>query len=99
LNKFDIQLTYSAAEDLDCIPEDRRIKIIAYIKKLSSNPFASGTNIKKLKGFKPPLYRICSGDYRILYRVQEKTITIMRVIDRIDLDRIIKRLKLSKSYE
>jgi len=97
LKKFEIQLTYSAAEDLDCIPEDHRIKIIALIKKFASDPFTLGVNIKKLKGFKLPLYRVRSGDYRILYRVQEKTITIMRVIDRKDLDKVIKRLKLSKS--
>jgi len=97
LKKFDIQLTYSAVEDLDCIPEDRRTKIIALIKKFSFDPLIPGANIKKLKGFRSPLYRVRSGDYRILYRIQEKTITIMRVIDRKDLDRVIKRLKLSKS--
>ena len=94
---FDIQLTYSAAEDLDCIPKDRRKKIVALIKKFSSDPFTSGAQIKKLKGFRPPLYRIRSGDYRILNRTQQKTITIMRVIDRKDLDRVIKGLKLSKA--
>jgi len=94
LKKFIIQLTHSAAEDLDRIPEARRINVIAIFKKLSSNPFASGPNIKKLKGFKTPLYRIRSGDYRVLYRVQEKTVYIMRVVDRRDLDKIIKRLKL-----
>jgi len=94
LKKFIVKLTHSAAEDLDRIPEARRMNVIAIIKKLSSNPFASGPNIKKLKGFKTPLYRIRSGDYSVLYRVQEKTIYIMRVVDRKDLDRIIKRLKL-----
>ena len=97
MKKFDIQLTYSAGEDLDCIPENHRIKIIALIKKFSSDPFAPGANIKKLKGFRTPLYRVRSGNYRILYRIQEKTIIIMRVIDRKDLDRVIKGLKLSKS--
>ncbi len=92
MKKFIIQLTHSAAEDLDRIPEARRINVIAIIKKLSSNPYASGPNIKKLKGFKMPLYRIRSCDYRVLYRVQ--TVHIMRVVDRRDLDRIIKRLKL-----
>lgn len=96
MKKFDIQLTYSAAADLDCLPEDNRIRIIALIKKFSSDPFTPGANIKKLKGFRLPLYRIRSGDYRILYRIQEKTITIMRVIDRKDLERIIKGLKLKK---
>lgn len=80
-------------EDLDSLPENHRRRILATIKKLISDPFTSDTNTKKLKGFRPPLYRVRSGDYRVLYRVQ-KTITIMRVLDRKDLDRVIKRLKL-----
>ena len=96
MKKFDIQLAYSAVEDLDCIPEDQRKKIIAIMKKLSTDPFTPDANIKKLRGFRPPLYRIRAGDQRILYRIQERTITIMRVIDRKDLDKVIKRLKLSK---
>ena len=97
MDKFDIQLTYSAVDDLDCIPEARQKKIIASIKKLSSNPFALSPNIKKIKGFKPPIYRIRSGDFRVLYRVHDKTIIIMRVIDRKDLERVVKKLNLSKS--
>lgn len=96
MKKFDVQITHSAVEDLDCIPEDQRKKIIAIIKKFSTDPFTPSANIKRLKGFTPPIYRIRVGDHRILYRVQEKTITIMRVIDRKDLDRVIKRLKLSR---
>jgi len=38
-----------------------------------------------------------SGDYRILYRAKEKAITVLRMIDSKDLDRIIKGPKLSKS--
>jgi mRNA interferase RelE/StbE len=97
LKKFDIQLTYSAVDDLDCIPESPKKKIIASLKKLSLNPFAPSPNIKKLKGFKPPIYRIRSGDFRVLYRVHNKTIIIMRVIDRKDLERVVKKLNLSKS--
>jgi mRNA interferase RelE/StbE len=97
LDKFDIQLTYSAIDDLESIPELLKKKIIASIKKLSSNPFPPSPNIKKLKGFKPPFYRIRSGDFRILYGVQDRTIIILRVIDRKDLERVIKKLSLSKS--
>ena len=97
MDKFDIQLTYSAVDDLDCIPEARRKKIIASIKKISSNPFATSPNIKKLKGFKPPIYRIRSGDFRVLYSVRDNTIIILRVIERKDLERVIKKLNLSKS--
>jgi len=88
-----IQLAHSAVKDLNNIPEAQRVHIIASIKSLPLKPFAPGSNIKKLKGFKPPLYRMRSGDYRVLYRVKEDTISVMRVIDRKDLETIIKRLK------
>ena len=91
---FDIQLTETAAGDLDSIPDDLRRKILQDINILSTNPFLSGSNVKKLKGFMPPLYRLRSGDYRVLYRVKGETVTIMRVIDRKNLERIIKRIKL-----
>ena len=94
LDKFKIQLTSSAVDDLDCIPEISKKKIIASIQKLSTAPFSPVPHIKKLKGFKPPIYRIRSGDFRVLYRVQDKTITVLRVIDRKDLERIVKRLNL-----
>jgi len=94
LDKFEIQLTSSTVDDLDCIPEIAKKKIIASIQRLSTDPFSPRPNIKKLKGFKPPIYRIRSGDFRVLYRLQDKTIIILRVIDRKDLERIIKRLNL-----
>jgi mRNA interferase RelE/StbE len=94
LAKREIQLTSSAVDDLDCIPEIAKKKMIDSIQKLSTDPFPSGPNIKKLKGFKPPIYRIRSGDFRVLYRMYDKAIIILRVIDRKELERIIKRLKL-----
>jgi mRNA-degrading endonuclease RelE of RelBE toxin-antitoxin system len=94
LETFSIQITQSAFHDLNNIQNDLRNKILLDIRNLSSDPFLFGSNIKKLKGFKPPLYRLRSGDHRILYRVQGQLITIMRVIDRKELERVIKRLKL-----
>jgi mRNA interferase RelE/StbE len=94
LKKFTVFLTYSAVEDLSLIPATQRTKVIASMDRLSSNPFASGPNIKKLKAFKLPLYRMRPGDYRIIYRIKEKTITILRIIDRKDLEKVMKRLNL-----
>jgi mRNA interferase RelE/StbE len=91
---FDIQLTKTAAGDLDSIPDGLRRKITEESKILSTNPFLFEGGIKKLKAFKPPLYRLRSGDYRVLYPVHGDLVTIMRVIDRKDLDRIIKRIRL-----
>jgi len=97
LSKKYRHITCSDVDDLNCIPEPQKKKIIASIKKLSSNPFAPNPNIKKLKGFKPPIYRIQTGDFRVLYSVHDKTIIILRVIERKDLERVIKKLNLLKS--
>ena len=91
---FDIQLTVTAAHDLDSISDDLRRRLLQDIHILSTNPFPFGSNVKKLKGFRSPLYRLRAGDYRVLYRVVEETVIILRVIDRKDLERIIKRMKL-----
>ncbi|MFC2161137.1 type II toxin-antitoxin system RelE/ParE family toxin [Acidobacteriota bacterium] len=94
MKTFNIQLTQSAVDDLNNISEKPKAKIIASIQEISSHPFSDKAHIKKLKGFKPPLYRIRSGDHRVLYRIQDNIIYIIRVIDRKDLERIIKRLNL-----
>ncbi|OGL38447.1 MAG: hypothetical protein A2042_08470 [Candidatus Schekmanbacteria bacterium GWA2_38_11] len=72
MNIFNIQMTQAAADDLKDIPDKLREQIIPDIKSLSTNPFPSRSGIKKLKGFKPPLYRLRSGDYRVLYRIESK---------------------------
>lgn len=94
MKKFIIFLTYSTLEDLDLIPESQRKKVLVAINRLTRNPFASGIHTKKLKAFKPPLYRMRSGNYRVIYRIDDTIITIMRVIDRKNLEKIIKRLNL-----
>ena len=94
MDAFAVQMTGSAIDDLQDIRLRFRKQIVAAIKKLSANPLVSGTGVKKLKGFKPPLYRLRSGDYRILYRIEGGTITIMRLIDRKELEKTIRRLHL-----
>ena len=93
MDLFTIQLTRAAADDLDCIPDELRHKLLSEIQNLAINPFIHGGSIKKLKGFKPPLYRFRSGDFRIIYHVEGPLITIMRIINRKELEKIIKRMK------
>ncbi len=82
-----------AADDLGQVPIEIRKEILSDIRQLSSAPFPTGTAVKKLKGFKPPLYRLRTGDYRIIYRVEARAILVLRGINRKELDRTIKRLK------
>jgi len=43
----------TASSDLDFIPEGIWKEILQDINILSTNPFLSGSNVKKLRGFKP----------------------------------------------
>jgi mRNA interferase RelE/StbE len=91
---FTVQLAQSAVGDLDALPDRLRCQIVEAIRCLSDNTLPTGSGAKKLRGFKPPLYRLRSGDYRVLYRIRSNDILIMRIIDRKGLERTIKRLRL-----
>ena len=95
MNKFQVILTAHAIGDLHGPPKEYRDQIHKDLKTLPGNPFPQATTIKRLKGFRPPVYRLRSGDYRVLYSVRGIKLIILRVIDRRILEREIKRLKLS----
>lgn len=93
--KFSVQLTRPAAGDLQNLPEPVRRAILRNISSLERDPFPSAPLKKKLRGFKFPVYRLRAGDFRILYRIDQHIVTVMRVIDRKDLDRTIRGLRKS----
>jgi len=67
-------------KQLKNIPERDYKKIIASIAALANNPRPSGC--KKLKG--RPGYRIREGNYRIIYEINDKilTVTVIEAGDR-----------------
>jgi mRNA interferase RelE/StbE len=90
---FAVQLTQPAVRDVGSLPGTAHSRIIEGIMSLRRDPFPSPPLKKKLKGFGFPLFRLQIADYRLLYRIDEKTVTIMRVVDRKDLEKAMKRLK------
>jgi mRNA interferase RelE/StbE len=88
-NKFQVTLTDHAITDLKNIPAEYQDQINSDLKTLGSNPFPHAR--KRLRGFRPPLYRLRSGNFRILYRIQENTVIILRVLDGKLLDRSLRR--------
>jgi mRNA interferase RelE/StbE len=87
LPDFGIVLTDHAVADLDSLPIRLRLQVAQDIASLARDPLPPRPGTKKLKGYRPPLYRLRAGDYRVLYRVVRNTVTIIRVIDRRDLER------------
>ncbi|NIM58963.1 MAG: type II toxin-antitoxin system RelE/ParE family toxin [Candidatus Aminicenantes bacterium] len=94
MNNFKVVLTEHAISDLKSMSKEPRDQIHRDLRTLESNPFPFGTRIKRLRRFRPPVYRLRSGDFRALYRIQGDVVTILRVIDRKLLERVIKRLKI-----
>ena len=92
MNRFQVVLTEHAVADLEGVSKEIREQIQRDLKTLQTSPLPSGTQIKRLKGFRPPIYRQRSGDFRVLYRIREEKVTVLRVIDRKLLERVIKRL-------
>lgn len=69
--------------DLDRISPARRSKIIAKLRtfvypQLREQPYF-GTNIKKLRGFKPETWRYRIGPYRLFFIIDEREKTVSMV--------------------
>ncbi|HQA53458.1 MAG TPA: type II toxin-antitoxin system RelE/ParE family toxin [Spirochaetota bacterium] len=67
-----IEITPSAARDYKKIPHAELTKINKLINSLSQNPRPSGC--KKLENRNA--YRVRSGNYRIIYEISDKILTV-----------------------
>jgi mRNA-degrading endonuclease RelE of RelBE toxin-antitoxin system len=76
--------------------ETARSKVVGDLGALEKRPLGSPPRVRRLRGFPFPLYRLRSGDYRVLYRIDAEVVTILRVIDRKDLDRVLRQAELSR---
>lgn len=94
MTDFHVVLTDHAITDLKSVSEDRRAQIHEDLVELKTDPFPIGTRIKRLRGFKVPIYRLRSGNFRVLYEIHAGTVTVLRIIDRKVLERVIKRLRI-----
>lgn len=77
---YSIQLTRSAAKELESVPTKDRLRIVRRIGALAGNPRPAGA--EKLSG--DDKYRIRQGDYRILYEIvdEQLVVTVVRIGNR-----------------
>ena len=71
---YKIEVSKSAKKDLKSLPRKDLLKIAIFIEELANDPLPAGC--KKLKGI-DNLYRVRQGNYRILYTIESKIITIV----------------------
>ena len=76
----------SAEKELRALPRDAIARMVALAEELPSNPFPRGA--RKLAGAERT-YRLKSGNYRVIYSVNEATLglEILRVGHRMDVYR------------
>jgi mRNA-degrading endonuclease RelE of RelBE toxin-antitoxin system len=93
--KFRIVYSAAARADLERLDPDDAIQIVTDVAThLSDSPLPIGkTRLKRLSGFTPPLYRLRSGDFRAYYRMHGTEVVILRVTDRKDAEKLLKRLR------
>ncbi len=83
---YGVTFTRAARDDLARVPVTDRRRITDRIGRLAVNPRSVGA--EKLAGF-PRTYRIRSGDYRVIYQVDDggRTVMVERIGHRRDVYR------------
>lgn len=71
---YKVVISRSAEKELDNFSKNILVRVLKAIRKLEINPRPAGC--KKLKGSDETLWRIRTGDYRIIYSVDDEILII-----------------------
>jgi mRNA interferase RelE/StbE len=67
-----------ARKDLGRLDPEVRNRVIDGVRRMSEDQ----SGIRRLEGYKPPLFRVRVGDWRILFTIEAGVATIQRVLPR-----------------
>jgi mRNA interferase RelE/StbE len=76
--KYRIEWRPRARKDMGRLDPEVRHRVVEAVSRLSEDQ--SGT--RRLEGYKPPLFRVRVGDWRILFTIDAGVATIQRVLPR-----------------
>lgn len=85
-------LTRHAEKDLLSLPDDVRQRVKADLLRLAGTqiPFSQ---LKKLRGFTPPIWQLTSGRFRVIYRRADERLLILRVVAKPDQKDLFRSLR------
>ena len=83
----ELYLSEHARRDLDALSDKLTNQILADCARLADHFIPDGKRIKKLQGFKDNLYRLRTGDYRVVFKRSGPRIDIVRVLSKPDFQR------------
>ncbi|MGP6156360.1 MAG: type II toxin-antitoxin system RelE family toxin [Vulcanimicrobiaceae bacterium] len=79
-----VELTRAAMKDIQKLGvADQRVVVAAL------EAFSAGTmgDVKKLRGYDPPAWRLRVGRFRVVYRIEGEAVIVDRISDRHDVYR------------
>jgi len=91
--KWTVELVPKARRQLDRMEPEIRLQVLEDLLTLGPDPQGTSSNRKKLKGFSTPTYRLRSGDYRAIYRIEGDIVVVGAIINRKDLSRELRSIK------
>ena len=74
---YKLSYSKSSLKSLKRIPDGKRRLIMEKLEILKENPYKGNNNVKKLTGLDG--YRLRVGDYRVIYRIEDKLLMIFVV--------------------
>lgn len=77
----EVRLTRDAAEQLERLNEPIHTRLLRILERLEEWPDVSGA--KPLRGKMAGKYRIRTGDYRLIFRTEEKSLAVLIVVEQI----------------
>jgi mRNA interferase RelE/StbE len=79
---YSVRISKSASKEIELLPKHKVTRVMSKIEELGFNPRPPGC--KKLAGTAEKLWRIRSGNYRIVYSVEDeiKIVEVRSVGDR-----------------
>lgn len=92
MDKFKIELSPAAARDLDDLEIGLVTTVLSDLRILEEDPFPKGKLIKKIKGKKTSFCRLRIDKFRVFFEMQQMNIIILRILNRKEADRFIRRL-------
>ena len=89
---YRIEIRPSALKELADLPKRDRRRVARKIDALAENPRPVGAK-KLAKVGRGDLYRVRAGDYRVIYRLQDKivTVTVIKIGHRGDVYRKLQK--------
>lgn len=93
MQQFVVSIAETASEQLEDLPVEIRLSLLKKIQALGESPFPRGTTIKRLKTkTQPALFRLRHSDYRAVYRIKGRSIEILEIVHRQELDLAVRRI-------